>query len=317
MLRSVISGPDQRSANMREIISDVECKMMNELQARIGIVISDVRTEAGKRSVDIAKMYQATRETCDKFNDVECNLRSEMLDMQEIVEARADRLIEVENQLSSLRVELSTVKTVPAVDKVSLAPADTECMMYDDNTASRDLGVQAPRNRAPSRSGMPRSAFVVEGGHGDVMVGGGDRFETAGSASSRHTVPIGQSAAVSEHDIHQTQHSTYPTSTQPPPPTGERGLGYAHTTQTANREISARDEPSYESSLQMGAKDIGVNARVPPTRDLRGSSAGLPVPAPSESSERAANTTQLSLRDSSGGKVPHVHADVSLPDGAY
>ena len=51
-----------------------------------------------------------------------------MNELQEIVEARADRLIEVENQLSSLRVELSAVKTVPVVDNSLSVPADTEIL---------------------------------------------------------------------------------------------------------------------------------------------------------------------------------------------
>jgi len=186
----------------------------------------------------------------------------------------------------------------------------------DDYTASRDLGVQAPRNRTPSRSGMPRSALEVAGWHGDVMAGGGDRFDMAEGEPSLHTVPIGQSVPLSEHDVHQIHCSTYPTSTQLPSRMGERDPGYARI--GANRETSVR----HESSLQMGGKDFGAYAQVsdlPPAHDLRGNfapHAGPPAPASSEFSEWAANTTQLSLRDNSGGKVPHVHADVSLPDEA-
>ena len=66
----------------------------------------------------------------------------------------------------------------------------------DDYTASRDLGVQAPRNRTPSRSGMPHSALDVERGHGDVMADGGNRVDTAEAASSLHPGPIGYSVPV-------------------------------------------------------------------------------------------------------------------------
>ena len=143
-------------------------------------------------------------------------MRSEIREIQAQVEARTDRLTEVDDQLSSLRVELSAAKTVPMVGRVSSAPADTECMTCDndDDTALRDSGVQAPRNRTLSRSGMPCSALEVEGWHGDVMGNGGNRFDTAEAASSLHTVPIGQSVPVSEHDTHQTHSSIYPISTQ-------------------------------------------------------------------------------------------------------
>jgi len=43
---------------------------------------------------------------------------------------------------------------------------------------------------------------------------------------------------------------------------GERDPGYTRTIHTANRETSARDEPLYESSLQMGGRDFGANACV-------------------------------------------------------
>ena len=61
-------------AEMRGTIHHVENRIMNQMQAQIDVVISDARTEAGQRSSDIAKMYQATRETCDKLNNVECNM---------------------------------------------------------------------------------------------------------------------------------------------------------------------------------------------------------------------------------------------------
>jgi len=74
---------------------------------------------------------------------------------------------------------------------------------------------------------------------------------------------------------------------------------------------------SLTQSHKVSIKDFGANARVSCTRDVRGSSAGPPepAPAPSESSELAANTL-LSMRDGFSGKVPYVHADVSLPDEA-
>ena len=170
---------------------------------------------------------------------------------------------------------------------------------------------------------MPRSALEVAGWHGNVMAGGGDRFDTAECELSLHTVPIGQSVPLSEHDVHQTHYSTYPTSTQLPFRMSERFPEYARI--GANRETSVCDESSrQELSLQMGGKGVGANVHVP--HDLRGNvapHAGPLAPASSELSKRAANTTQLSSRDSSGGKVPHVHAvytanndDVSLPDGA-
>jgi len=52
--------------------------IQNTLQAQIDVVISDVRTEAGQRISDVAKMYQATRETHDKL----VNVRSEIQQMQ-------------------------------------------------------------------------------------------------------------------------------------------------------------------------------------------------------------------------------------------
>ena len=241
------------------------------------------------------------------------------------VEARADRFTEMENQLSSLRGELSSVKTVPTVDKISSAFADDECMTCNDDdnyTASRDLGVQAPRNRTSSRSDMPRSAFVVERWHGDVMAGGGDRFETAKIVSSLHTGPIEYSVPLGEHDVHQTHRSTYPTSTQSPSRMGERDPGDARIIHVANRETSTCDEPLYESSLRIDGKSLSASTArgtdVPPTCDF-GDNTVPPIestiPASGEPAGWPAGTL-LSSRDSSGGKASYAFADVSLTDEA-
>ena len=75
---------------------------MNQMQAQINVVISDVRTEAGQRSSDIAKMYQATRETCDKLNTVECNvaqLESTMMNEMSVVKADAGKIREATRQV--------------------------------------------------------------------------------------------------------------------------------------------------------------------------------------------------------------------------
>ena len=169
------------------------------------------------------------------------------------------------NRLTELRGELLSRIEALTAEKTLSAPADIERTSRtddDDNTVSRDLDVQAPRSRTPSRSGMPRSALEVERWQGDVMADGGNRVGTADCESSLHTGPIGYSVPVGEHDVHHTHSSTYPTSTQPSPRRGVGEPGYTHITQTANREISARDEPLYESSLQVSIRDFGANARV-------------------------------------------------------
>jgi len=150
-LRTVKADVVKTRQATHETLTQVECNIA-QLESTMMNEMSTVKADADK-------MREATRQVLCELGDEIREMQAHMAERESQVEARADRLIEMENQLSSLRNELSVVKTVPAVDKVSLAHADTECMMYDDNTASRDLGVQAPRNRTPSRSGMPRSAL--------------------------------------------------------------------------------------------------------------------------------------------------------------
>jgi len=95
----------QRSADIAET-RDMLGGIQNTLQAQIDVVISDARTEAGQRSSDIAKMYQATRETCDKLNNVECNmtqLESTMMNeiqfQMSVVNANADKIREATRQV--------------------------------------------------------------------------------------------------------------------------------------------------------------------------------------------------------------------------
>ena len=176
----------------------------------------------------------------------------------------------------------------------------------DDNLGARPC-VQAPRNRTPTRLGMPRSAFEVEGGHGSVAV---DGFESAERVLSRHTDPIGHSVPLSVHDIHQTHRSTYRKPTQLPLLVGDPG--YTHTAYTANRDVGIDDELSHESSLQMGGKDFGASsaweANVSPALGFGGNSVPrteLTIPAPGEPAGRPAGTPP-----------PYVHADVISVDEA-
>jgi len=125
----------------------------------------------------MAEMCKATRETRDRLTDVENNMvqrESSMMGemqmiiqvqvskMQSQIEARADsRLSELRDELLRSHAESSSAKTVPAVDKTPSASVDVECTLRDDDyVVSRDLGarpcVQAPRDRTPSRLGMPR-----------------------------------------------------------------------------------------------------------------------------------------------------------------
>jgi len=91
--------------SMQQMMDNYTCKthdVLGGIQNTLHFVIGEVKavkTEEGQRSIDIASMHQATRETRDKLNDVECNLRSEMREIQaqvNRVEARADRLTEAE-----------------------------------------------------------------------------------------------------------------------------------------------------------------------------------------------------------------------------
>jgi len=219
------------------------------------------------------------------------------------------RLGEFRGELLRSHAKSSSAKTVPAVNKTLSASTDVEytlCDNDDDDSGSHPC-VQAPRDRNPLRSGMPRSAFEVDGGHRSVVVDGSDRFESAERVSSLHTDPI-------EHSV------PLPNSNTAPPLMGNSG--YTRTAYTMDRGVSGDDGSLRESSLQIGGTSFGASsarvAGIPPTRDFGGSLVPRAEPttsAPGEPAEWAAGTL-LSLRDSSGGKAPHVHADAGSADGA-
>ena len=267
----------------------------NRMQPRISAVISDVKADAGKRSADMAEMRKATHEAL-------CGVENRIREMQVYMTERESQAeAQVESRLSGLkdelfsRIESSTSKMSA---KASSASVDVECMLCDDD--DDDILCVTSGNLAP-RFGDEQQCIYT---------------------------PYAKLAPVGTGDTQGT-HNIASTTTQPFDPSRPARMYTAH---TADKDSGSMDEvlhfdvesPRENTARCKGFGEFAPSAATatPATSDLGGTGidaksalrADSLVPTPGKPIEWAADTTLLSLSDSSRGSLSRVRADVSPAD---